>query len=745
MTLRGFQEIAVKELKEKANKLLDLSGTKTIVFEAPTGSGKTVMMAEFLKTLVEEREDEKRFSIIWIAPRQLHIQSKEKLEKYFYDSKALRCSHFEDLSDKRIDENEILFLNWESINKTDNIYIRDNENDFNLSKVINNTLADDRIIILVIDESHFAAKAENSLDLIKIIQAKVSVDVSATPHIQGDELVNVPREKVIEDQMIKKRIVINPGFKNIINKISVDGIQITTSASESTDEFVIRKAIEKRKELKAALESEGSEVNPLLLIQMPDKKQGLDDMKEDIISILKSKHNITIENRKLAIYLSENKENLESITRNNDEVEVMIFKQAIALGWDCPRACILVLFRDWKSITFSVQTLGRILRMPELKHYNVDQLNTGFVYTNLADISIQEDIAGSYLMINYSNRKNIYKNILLRSVHSKRFREETRLSPQFITDFVSAADEMKLSKRMIKDVKDVYQQIISDGVITNPDKVFEHLENDRDIFDEHSKETVDIKQNEVEIQRLFDLFVRDSLTPLAPEKRSIGRVKEAIYRYFKNTLPFAFEYGGIESQMAVLHPQNRQLFIDTINSAKDIYLTRVGKGKKALETDSDWEIPSSLSYNNNYEEKKTKCNLMEPFFIEKTASTPEIKFIEYLESKENEIEWWFKNGERDGIYFAIPYKKNDLELPFYVDWIVKYKNGRIGLFDSKAGITAETTKEKAEGLAKYIKEENKKGKKLFGGIVIERDKSWRLNDNEKYSYNEKDLSGWKFL
>ncbi|GAH95392.1 unnamed protein product, partial [marine sediment metagenome] len=37
----------------------------------------------------------------------------------------------------------------------------------------------------------------------------------------------------------------------------------------------------------------------------------------------------------------------------------------IALGWDCPRAQILVLFRDWKSLTFSVQTIGRIMRMPE--------------------------------------------------------------------------------------------------------------------------------------------------------------------------------------------------------------------------------------------------------------------------------------------------------------------------------------------------------------------------------------------
>ena len=75
-------------------------------------------------------------------------------------------------------------------------------------------------------------------------------------------------------------------------------------------------------------------------------------MKADIIRILKDKHNITTENGKLAIYLSGEYENLENIAKNTHETEVLIFKQAIALGWDCPRAQVLVLFRDWQSLTF---------------------------------------------------------------------------------------------------------------------------------------------------------------------------------------------------------------------------------------------------------------------------------------------------------------------------------------------------------------------------------------------------------
>ena len=119
-----YQENAVRKLVEKTNDLLNISANRTIVFKAPTGSGKTVMMAEYLKNLVHYRTDDQTFSFIWAAPRKLHTQSKEKLENLYYDSKALKCSFFEDLTDRKIGENEILFLNWEKINQADNIYIR---------------------------------------------------------------------------------------------------------------------------------------------------------------------------------------------------------------------------------------------------------------------------------------------------------------------------------------------------------------------------------------------------------------------------------------------------------------------------------------------------------------------------------------------------------------------------------------------------------------------------------------------
>lgn len=256
------------------------------------------------------------------------------------------------------------------------------------------------------------------------------------------------------------------------------------------------------------------------------------------------------------------------------------------------------------------------------------------------------------------------------------------MNPQFILDFLAAAKELDLAKQIDIDVAEIKAELITDGIITNPDKTFAHLA-DRDLFEDHSGQTVQLTQTEAEIQIRFDLFIRDNLSPFAPEKRSIGRVKDSIYRFFQYELPMKFEYGGINSQMVVLSSKNQQFFINAINQAKEQYHHNVGREKKQLVTDEQWEVPISINFNNNYTLRDTKLSILEPFFEAKNASGPEREFVAYLESKTKEIKWWFKNGERDGTYFAIPYIENGELESFYLDWIVKYKNGKIGLLTLK--------------------------------------------------------------
>ena len=133
---------------------------------------------------------------------------------------------------------------------------------------------------------------------------------------------------------------------------------------------------------------------------------------------------ITYDNGKLGIRLADAKSkiNLDGIEELDNEVEYLIFKQAIALGWDCPRACILVMFRDIKSTSFKLQTVGRILRMPEASHYSEPEMNQAYVFTNLEKITIDPDSndAKGHFKIQYSKLRDDITNISLPNVYFHR-------------------------------------------------------------------------------------------------------------------------------------------------------------------------------------------------------------------------------------------------------------------------------------------------------------------------------------
>jgi type III restriction enzyme len=742
INFKNYQETAIDELRDKVNSLIKKEGNKICVFKAPTGSGKTLMMAEWMMRFCDpySRSDGRTFSFVWIAVNKLHDQSHDSLKK-FYELKGtgLRCSYFHELEDRKIKQNEILFLNWASINNEDKVIVRANEKDNNLSSVIERTKEAGRTIILIIDESHHTAKSENSKALINNLDPKITIEVSATPELSDfDERVVVDIEDVRDEGMIKKEIVVNPGFKNYV----VD----PKKNDQTADELILKSALQKRIDFKKKLEKEGSSVNPLLLIQLPDTKKGVPDKKEDIENLL-AKLGYTTKNGKLAIYLSEkdNKINLANIEKNENEVEVMMFKQAIALGWDCPRATILVLFRQWKdeTMTFSIQTLGRIMRMPEQKHYKDQELNIAHLYTSLQDINtriLKGASSGIKPLTSYRDNDK-YENIDLVSYHSKRFREETRLSSDFVPIFLEAAKKTSLKNVSLKGGV-VKTTIIKDGRVENADKEISKIEGG--IFE--------IPKTETELQYAFDMFVLDNLLPdFAPETRSIKRINYSIYTFF-NARRNEDEWPKIQATI-LSSEKNRQAVIDTINLAKDLYKTEVGTGKKeVIQNEEPWNIPEAINFEPSFVEQKYKKSIMQPYYARTRDergklfedSDIENDFIKYLENSK-QVVWWFRNGKQDGTFFSVPHNEHGQEKPFYVDFVVMLKNGTIGLYDTKSGYTAELAKSRSDGLVKYIAEQKKKGKKINGGIVRYEKKSWIYFTDKEYKYNPNDIKGWEFL
>ena len=324
-----YQSRAVEELTDKTIRLLNDGGSRRkIVFEAPTGSGKTVMACQTLANIIDTLQSDgtNRFqevAYIWFAPRKLHIQSYLKLKDAFNLGRELRPVMFDDLEQSEgIKPGEILFVNWESVNKDNNVMVRESESSKSLYEITQRTQEQGLPIVAIIDEEHmfWSKTADKSGAVLDRINPAVEIRISATPKtVRFDEKVRVSRRDVIDAEMIKKEVVLN---------LEIDsGITDDTSLNN----HLMKVALEKREQLAEAYRNLGVNINPLLLIQLPNDTNETMTAEDNAISdfvkqYLEAKHGITTENGRLAIWLAGEKENLANLEKPDNIAQVLLFK-----------------------------------------------------------------------------------------------------------------------------------------------------------------------------------------------------------------------------------------------------------------------------------------------------------------------------------------------------------------------------------------------------------------------------------
>lgn len=656
-----FQDIYINEIADTALKFLNdkFRDQSTIVFKAPTGSGKTYMISQALTKIV--KQSKASYSFIWISVNTLHEQSRQNLSRYLEDERLLDCITIDEIQNKTIDENEIVFINWDSLIKENNIFRMDNESDWNLESVVSNTKEEGREIILIIDESHRTAKAEKAKDVVKEINPKLILEMTATPLPSQGALIEIPLGRVIDEGMIKREVQINPASHNIKENKELLGV-----------------ALKKRKQLKAAYENIGVKINPLLLIQIPNKKATDMTAPEDYIIGLLAEHNITQSNGKLVTRLSGDdiKELDERVKPNDSAVDVLIFKEAIAVGWDCPRASILFLQREWKQdrYVFNIQTLGRIMRMPEQKHYEEKpELNIGYVFSASDNFEIVQELADDYASSLQMERDEdrYLKPVKIHSEFIRRKRELTRLSGDFKKCLFEAADELLIKNNINPNTKEITKSFAVEGKATAID-IDQKIEFEK---------RINIKKDIREVTDSYSNFCGDMSSPYA-KARSSQIIKSSLRSWFKEVFSIADE-----DQIAIIVMQrnNNPKFKQLLEEAKEKYKNLPTRSEEVVPTE-DWEVPETVSIFTDFAvvENSSKSIIKEAdnkkLYAKKNKngkidlSNPELQFIEGLENSDDELQWWFKNSHGESKYFGIAYKKeNGHYYGFYPDFIIKTK------------------------------------------------------------------------
>ena len=766
-----YQQRAVHDLVEKTIELLCLTGhRKQLVFKAPTGAGKTMMASQMLNELTEELQSRgdcpyQRVAYVWIAPNKLHQQSYFKMKEFFGETHLLRPVMYDELdqSDGYIHSGEILFVNWESINKEKNVMVRESEQNLSIFEIARRTQEEHGVpIVVVIDEEHlfWSKTADKSKKVLEQMMPKVEIRISATPKTHSDYTVVIPREKVIDEEMIKRQVIMNP-----------DIAKGFTDESE-LNQHLIAKALEKRNQLAEAYRKVGANINPLLLIQLPNdtsETMSSEDLAiaEQVKTYLRVVKGITEENGRLAIWLSKEKANLPHLEAQDNLAEVLLFKQAIALGWDCPRAAVLLIFRKLQSDTFTIQTVGRILRMPEQKHYAEELLNVGYVYTDISKDKIQivaEDMDYLYKDVLQAVRRDQLVNVELTSFYSERkSSDRNRLGPDYkkvlINCFVRnwvvayqpsffsfdgdgeentsdmesvcAKNRKAIANRINLDVKNVNVEIPSDVVFQNELGVIDTGERKK------------FARSAGELHRIYIDFCRSLLG-----KFEKAHSTDVLAGYLLAAMEDLFELFETDAKKVILYHANKPKFVDIIQKSLDVY-GRLLQGRKneARQREFEaykWEVPADRLYkeSTNHIMKEVEDHALLPFIELNQASTPEQRFRDFLEKNKEYIDWWYKNGDEGKQHYSVPYTNSQGERAlFYVNFVIRMKNGQVFLFDTKTENSDAEAPNKHNGLIDYLKQYRQDGVLMDGGVIIGDGDLWRYSDSK--IENTSNTAGWK--
>ena len=711
--LLPFQLKAMRELISAVE-----SGKDDITLESCTGSGKTIILTHFMDEYLSCHPNT---VFVWFTPGKgnLEEQSKKKMDAYIHGRTTKLLS---DIMTSGFSENDCCFINWELLNKKDNNALKDSEHT-NFIEYIEKAHDSGLDFKLIIDESH-------TNDTIKTMIIKdyfnpsTIIKASATPKgsAQSHKIL-VSEADVIAQGLIKKLLIINEDFKKYEGSIIEDN-QI---------DFLLSKALEKQQLLQSKFYQHGTRINPMILVQMPNTS----DLLFDNVLTWFEKHKISVENGKLAIWLNEkgkNKkgltmhENLEGIERPDAEPVAMIFKLAVATGWDCPRAHILVKLRDKMGETFEIQTFGRIRRMPEAKHYDDDDLDNCYLYT-----MDEKFIEGA--------KEKLGKDALDATLlHLKKEHTDIELESERHPDDNDENDPVKAIKSITNHFKTKYQLDGND----NQSKFEAHgyifsqyIESITKTGAIHSASDVD-NLKDVEFKtplnthvhgREYHHFVGQISSDISLSYEKLNTIIRRLFCQLPKT----------QGQMKLLRLDNRSLYSFVINNIallredfKEAMTEQAEEGSLGISTNykvkNKFKIPQTCLFTYNAKSMSQKVyskNVYEKYLASaEIRSSSEREFEKFCQGCDD-VAWFYKNGDKGSDYYSIVYEDNNgKQRNFFPDYVVGTRNG-IWIIETKGGENKQGQSQnidqfsakKFEALKGYIKTQQSDGRNIFGGFV----------------------------
>lgn len=411
INLISFQDKAVKELRADIADGLETycrrQKTQVVSLQAPTGAGKTIIAAALIENIYSGMTladgttfDEQPDAIfVWLSDSpELNEQSKQKIELKTDRLRYGQCVTITEESFDRemLEDGHIYFLNTQKISRNGKLTHRSDSRQYTIWETLDNTIQNKSArLYFIIDEAHRGAKSKREAGIDTTIMQRfirgyeytengvirkmrpmpIVLGISATAERFNTLIGNIANvglqkyvvtaEDVRSSGLLKERIVItypeNPEKNNEIVLL------------EAAVEEWLKKCT---RWYQYTFEQHYANVDPVLVVQVCQGSNSVlsDTNLEDVLARIEEKAGIRFKEGEVVHCFGEGTSVVlnglhipharASEIADDHRIRVVLFKEALSTGWDCPRAETMMSFAVRNDPTYIAQLLGRMVRTP---------------------------------------------------------------------------------------------------------------------------------------------------------------------------------------------------------------------------------------------------------------------------------------------------------------------------------------------------------------------------------------------
>lgn len=373
----------------------DVEGVPNVTVKVPTAGGKTFIACNAINTVFSHYTDKAPKAVVWFVPWDTILKQtyrnlsnpdhpyRRKIDSLF-NSRVNVLDKEQALMGKKLkledlQENLTIFVfsvqSFATNSKDGRRVYRENGNLNDIISKYNDTAsrvegADEYSLmnliyhlnpLVIVDESH-NFEADLRVDMLRSINPRFILDLTATPKPKSNVISFVDAYKLKDENMVKLPVIVYN--MNEVNDVLASAIRLR-------DQLQYRAEIEEKQS--------GKYIRPIVLLQAQPRT---DEDNETFDRIKARLIGMGVPETQIRIKTAEKDEiKNEDLMSRECEVRYIITVNALKEGWDCPFAYILASMANKTSRVDVEQILGRILRLPHTTQHNDPMLNMSYVFT----------------------------------------------------------------------------------------------------------------------------------------------------------------------------------------------------------------------------------------------------------------------------------------------------------------------------------------------------------------------------